>query len=143
MGQVMKKSVAAKMGIRPGARTYFCHVPEEVMQTAGLPDLAIANRLSGHFDYIHLFVKTKAAFQKEFPRLRDHLQEKGRLWVSWPKAGQLNTDLNLKIVIQLGYDLGMVESTCLSIDEVWSAIKFTHPLKGKTYNNSYGKLPDK
>lgn len=64
------------------------------------------------------------------------------LWVSWPKAGQLNTDLNMKIVIQLGYDLGMVESICLSIDEVWSAIKFTHPLTGKTYNNQYGQLPD-
>ena len=31
------------------------------------------------------------------------------LWISWPKGGRLGTDLNLKIVIPIGYDLGMVE----------------------------------
>jgi hypothetical protein len=62
------------------------------------------------------------------------------LWVSWPKGGKLGTDLNIKIVIKLGYDFGLVESTCLSINETWSGLKFTPPKKGKVYNNSYGQL---
>ncbi len=35
----------------------------------------------------------------------------------------------------------MVESTCLRIDEVWAGLKFTHPVPGKHYANSYGTLP--
>ena len=62
------------------------------------------------------------------------------LWVSWPKDGKLGTDLNIKTVIKLGYDYGLVESTCLRIDAIWSGLKFTHPKKGKVYHNSYGKL---
>ncbi|MGB3954273.1 MAG: hypothetical protein WBL05_03150 [Brooklawnia sp.] len=63
------------------------------------------------------------------------------LWISWPKGGRLGTDLNLKIVIPIGYDLGMVESTCLRVDDVWSALKFTHPKAGRHYANRYGTLP--
>ncbi len=64
------------------------------------------------------------------------------LWVSWPKGRKLGADLNIKSVIKLGYDFGLVESTCLSINEIWSGLKFTHPQKGKVYNNSYGTLND-
>ena len=62
------------------------------------------------------------------------------LWASWPKGEKLGTDLNIKTVIKLGYDYGLVESTCLRIDAIWSGLKFTHPKKGKVYHNSYGKL---
>ena len=62
------------------------------------------------------------------------------LWVSWPKGGKLGTDLNIKIVIKLGYEFGLVESTCLCVNKTWSGLKFTHMKKGKIYNNSYGKL---
>ena len=55
---------------------------------------------------------------------------------------ELGTDLTIKSVIAIGYELNMVESTCLRIDEVWSGLKFTHPKPGKTYANSYGTLPD-
>jgi hypothetical protein len=75
-----------------------------------------------------------------FPRLKKHLKPTGMLWVSWPKNGKLGTDLTLQTVINLGYKQGLVESKTISIDATWSAIKFTHPKKGKVYNNRYGKL---
>jgi len=28
----------------------------------------------------------------------------------------------------------------LSVDNTWSALRFTHPKPGKTYNNSHGTL---
>jgi hypothetical protein len=33
-------------------------------------------------------------------------------WVSWPKATQQNTDLTSPKVINIGYQLGLVESIC-------------------------------
>jgi hypothetical protein len=61
--------------------------------------------------------------------------------VSWPKRGQLGSDLSLATVIGIGYDAGLVESTCLRIDDVWAGLRFTHPKPGRTYANSYGTLP--
>lgn len=29
----------------------------------------------------------------------------------------------------------------MSVDATWSALKLTHPKPGKTYRNSYGRLP--
>ena len=68
-------------------------------------------------DYIHLFVKSEAEFIDFFPKLKSHFKPNGMLWVSWPQGGKLGTDLIIKTVIKLGYDFGLVESTCLSIND--------------------------
>lgn len=106
------------------------------------PRLEIATDLEGEFDYLHLFATTKVQLDVEFARLRPHLAATGALWVSWPKAKKLGTDFTLPTVIRIGYDHALVESVCLSIDDVWSALKFTHPKPGKVYRNSYGQLPE-
>jgi hypothetical protein len=137
---VRKKSVAEKMGVKEHARSMLINADREVIDALALPKVNIASRLSGKFDYLHLFTKTQAKLDKQFTRLKKYLAKGGTLWVSWPKGGKLDTDLNLKVVIKIGYDHGLVESKTLSINHTWSAIKFTHPREGKSYNNSYGKL---
>ena len=77
-----------------------------------------------------------------FPKLKQHLNAAGMMWLSWPKARKLGPDLSLPKVIEIGYSHGLVESTTLRIDDTWSAIKFTHPKKGKIYHNKFGTLPD-
>ena len=139
----MERSVAEKMGIKENSKAILVNSDEEAIKNMKLPVLDIAAKLENDFDYIHLFVKKQSEFIKHFPQLKEHLKTTGMLWVSWPKGGKQETDLNIKIVIKLGYDFGLVESTCLSINEIWSGLKFTHPKKGKIYNNSYGKLSDK
>jgi hypothetical protein len=137
----MSTTVAKKMGITEGSRAIFVNAPDTAEDAIDPPDLDIATRLSGDFDYIHLFTRSQADLDRTFPRLRDHLRSTGMLWVSWPKGGKLGTDLSMTTVIKIGYDHGLVESKCLSVDTTWSALKFTHPKKGKVYNNSYGTLP--
>ncbi|CCH53064.1 hypothetical protein BN8_02127 [Fibrisoma limi BUZ 3] len=134
------KPVSAKMGIKPGSRAFFVNAPDDAMAAIELPDLERTSELSGDFDYIHLFATSQADLSEQFPRLKPHLKPTGTLWVSWPKAKQLATDLTLPTVIKIGYDYGLVESKTLSVNATWSAIKFTHPIAGKVYNNSFGKL---
>ncbi|HSK66788.1 MAG TPA: hypothetical protein VK888_07655 [Anaerolineales bacterium] len=129
-----------KMGIKEGARSFFVNAPEEAIEAIDPSQLKLVPKLAGTFDYIHLFTKSQEEFNKRFPRLKAHLKPTGMLWVSWPKNRKLGTDLTLTKVIKLGYDHGLVESKTISIDASWSAIKFTHPKKGKVYKNSYGKL---
>lgn len=139
----MSKSVAVKMGIKANSRTIIVNPENDAIDQMGLPALELSEDLKRGLDYIHLFVKSQSEFKNHFPGLKEALNEGGMLWVSWPKGGKLGTDLNIISVIKLGYDFGLVESTCLSINETWSGLKFTHPKKGKVYNNSYGKLKGK
>ncbi len=136
----MTRTVSEKMGIKEKMRAFFVQAPEGVLETMELPELEVAGTLSGNFNYLHVFVITQEDFNEHVPRLKKHLAAGGMLWVSWPKNKQLGTDLTLIKVIEWGYNFGLVESTCLSIDDTWSALKFTHPKDGKLYNNSYGKL---
>lgn len=137
----MNRSVALKMGLKEGQRAHFVNAPADALSAMELPSLSVSKERKGLFDYIHLFVKSQEEFQQAFPALKAHLAPDGKLWVSWPKRKQLDTDLSLPTVIKMGYDHGLVESVCLSVNELWSALKFTHPKKGKAYHNSHGKLP--
>jgi hypothetical protein len=136
----MTKTLSQKMGIKENSRAFFVNSDKAVLENINFPKLDVTTKLEEEFEYIHLFVKTQIEFTDFFPILKSHLKPNRMLWVSWPKGGKLGTDLNIKMVIKMGYDFGLVESTCLSIDDIWSGLKFTHPKKGKVYNNSYGKL---
>jgi hypothetical protein len=138
----MQRSVAQKMGIKDGMRAYIAGAPAAALRVIDLPPLDLGLTLRGDFNYIHLFVLTQAEMADAFPRLKTHLGTGGMLWVSWPKGRRLGTDLTLPHVIRIGYEHGLVESTTLSVDSTWSAIKFTHPKPGKVYRNRYGTLPN-
>lgn len=137
----MPRSVSQKMGIKEGARALFVSAPESALNAMELPRLGVSDALRGHFAYIHLFARSQAEMDDVFPRLKAHLGPTGMLWVSWPKGRKLGTDLTLPQVIRIGYRHGLVESTTLSVDDTWSAMKFTHPKPGKIYKNRYGRLP--
>lgn len=130
------------MGIRALSRTHFVNAPASALRAIELPELRVHQGLEGDFDYIHFFCVTRCEMDGTFPRLKRHLQPSGTLWLSWPKGRRLGSDLTLPTVIEIGYSHGLVESTCLRIDDTWAALKFTHPKKGKVYANSYGNLPD-
>lgn len=140
-GVAMPRSVAQKMGIEEGTRTFMVNAPKMAFEAISLLSLDIDTALEGDFGYIHLFALSQAELDKLLPKLKAHLGATARFWVSWPNGGKLGTDLTLPHVIRIGYSHGLVESTALSVDGTWSAIKFTHPKRGKTYNNRYGRLP--
>lgn len=139
----MTTTVSDKMGIKEGGRAIFVDAPETALEAIDPPSLDVASELAGEFDYIHLFARIRAELDDAFPKLKAHLEPKGMLWVSWPKNKKLGTDLALPEVIEIGYSHGLVESKTLSVDATWSAMKFTHPKKGKVYDNSYGRLPSR
>ena len=137
----MTRSGAQKRGVTEGARSFFANAPTPAWEAIELPELEISENLTGDFDYIHLFSSTRAEMNHTFPLLKACLRPSGMLWVSWPKGRPPGSGLSLPTVIEVGYRHGLVESTCLRIDNTWAGQKFTHPKKGKVYNNSHGTLP--
>lgn len=136
----MIRSIPEKMGIKKNTDAILINAPDDFEKQILSFEINPAKTLAGEFDYIHYFVKTQKEFHSRFPVLKKHLKPAGMLWLSWPKSGQLETDLSLTKVIEIGYEYGLVESKVISLDATWSAIKFTYPKAGKEYNNSYGKL---
>ena len=137
----MPKAVYEKMGIKPDDRVIFINGPAQSVASVGFLGQNVQQSLTGAFDHIVLFVITQEAMKKQFADLKQYLKPTGKLWVAWPKGKQLNSDLDIKVVIKIGYDYALVESTNLRIDDTWTALKFTWPKPGKKYNNSYGVLP--
>ena len=110
------RTVAQKMGVKPGLRAYLRDAPATAVTAMGLPDLDVPETLTGELDYLHLFVVTQDRLREQFGELRDRLRPGGMLWVSWPKGGKLRTDLTIKSAVAIGYELNMFERTCLRID---------------------------
>ncbi|HTF20094.1 MAG TPA: hypothetical protein VK658_18620 [Chryseolinea sp.] len=136
------KSIIEKIGAKAGARAIFINAPVDAMAAFDVSQLKVGSTLKDEFNYIHLFCRTQDELEIKLPRVKGHLAPTGMLWVSWPKAGQLTTDLSLPTVIRIGYQHGMVESKAISINDTWSALKFTFPKEGVVYKNHFGTLPD-
>ena len=136
----MTTPLSKKLGIKRGTRSILIDAPTEVVRSIGLPNEDVASKLAGEFGYIHVFVMHEADLDTMFPKLKGHLAIGGMLWVSWPKGKPMGSNLTLKEIIGIGYGHGLVESKTISVDDTWSAIKFTFPKEGKQYNNSYGQL---
>src|SRR5688572_4095219 len=82
----MRKSVSEKMGIKENACAIFINAPPDAIKSIDPPNLDIASSLRRNFDYIHFFATKQTALEDKFPSLKEHLNENGMLWVSWPKA---------------------------------------------------------
>ena len=138
----MSRSLIEKLGLKKNIKALFYKAPKDVLHLFEGAEFDIKKNLAGQFDYIHYFVIHQSEMKLNFPKLKEHLKPGGTLWLSWPKASKLDSDLTIKSVIKIGYDFGLVESKAIRIDDTWSALKFTFPKEGKVYNNSYGKLAD-
>ena len=73
------KPVSKKMGIKDGMRAIFINAPAEAIAAIDSSSLDIALKLTGTFDYIHLFSKSQKALKKHFPKIKLHIQPGGML----------------------------------------------------------------
>ncbi len=83
-------------------------------------------------DFAMIFTKSKAQLVKEFTRISRLLAPAGMLWVSWPKKSSgVATDLDEKLVRDIGLDAGLVDVKVCAVTEVWSGLKFVRRLKDR------------
>lgn len=86
----------------------------------------------GTLDFAMLFVRSTADLKKRFPGLRDRIESKGALWVSWPKkASGVETDLSEGIVRSIGLEAGLVDVKVCAVDATWSGLKFVRRLRDR------------
>ena len=120
------KSVAQKLYIRENYTVLLLNAPKGYRQVLGeLPHGArIVTKASKPVDFIQLFAATKADMMKVFLQAKPLLKEDGLLWATYPKAGQLDTDLKREVVWECGQSVGMQPVSQIAVDAVWSALRF-------------------
>lgn len=120
-----------KLGIKPGFRIFVFQAPAEYFDwLSPLPvDVNISQRLSGRFDFIHIFVKDHKTFSAQILKSMKCLNSDGMIWVSWPKKSSgIVTDLNENIIRDFGLKSGLVDIKVCAVDETWSGLKFVIPV---------------
>lgn len=132
------KPLAAKLGIKPGARAYVMEPPADYMELLDpLPEgVRWKKTARGPIDFVHLFVKERSVLERRFPVAARQVAEGGMIWVSWPKkASKIPTDVTEDVLREVVLPTGWVDVKVAAIDEVWSGLKFLkrrRPMTKKT-----------
>ena len=115
-------SVAAKLQIKPGGTVAVLYQPDGVdlelvdeSSAAGDPESA---------DTVIMFVTNRAELDQ---RARPFLEAASRdalAWLAYPKAGQLDTDLNRDALWELLGARGIRPVRQIAIDDTWTALRF-------------------
>ena len=116
-----------KLGIRAGTAVALLGAPEDfTSQLEGLPaEVRLVRRAGGAAGTILLFVRTRAELERRFPAATRSLEERGGLWIVWPKKGSaLAGDLTETGVRAFGLAAGFVDYKICAVDGTWSGLLF-------------------
>jgi hypothetical protein len=125
------KSLAAKLGMKPGQRLLAVDAPAHYAElVAPLPEgaslvLGSWGRSEAGAEVVHAFFPmrdTLAAHVTDLVRLP---VLRGTIWVSWPKkSSSLFRDLTDNVVRALVLPTGWVDVKVVAVDADWSGLKF-------------------
>ncbi|MEX2029522.1 MAG: hypothetical protein WD906_00910 [Anaerolineales bacterium] len=129
------RSLADKLGLKPGTRVSFSNAPRHYPSLLGLRagEVDLGGVRSRELDLLHLFVRDRKRLVAEFPKAKRRIKSNGSLWVSWPKlTSNLAEDLSENAVREIGLANGLVDVKVAAIDADWSGLKFVYRLKDRS-----------
>jgi hypothetical protein len=119
--QMTESTLAKKMKLKPGLSAVVINAPDKYLNELK-HDLEISESLSGKYDWIQIFVKSKAELDKLFPKVLKLLKPESIVWISFPKgSSKIQTDLTR----DKGWDVIVAAElkwiNLVSVNETWSA----------------------
>jgi hypothetical protein len=106
----------AKLQIKPGHTIAVVGEGPEVDLEAAVADPSDA-------DAVLAFAKDRAQLRAHFALLASVAGRDGLVWVAYPKARQLGTDLNRDVIRDMVPSAGLDPVRQVSIDDTWSALR--------------------
>ncbi len=116
--------LAKKMKLKSGMRAAIIAAPDGYLkELSPLPSgVKVSNSLSGTYDWVQIFVKTKAELDKLIPKLPSALAAESLLWISFPKGtSKIQTDLTRDKGWGSLRKLGLKWVNLVSVNDTWSA----------------------
>ena len=118
------KTLAIKMKMKPAQRAAVINAPDGYLDTLNpLPEgVEVAEALQGKFDWVQVFVKSKAELDKLLPKVVRALKPESLLWISFPKGtSKIQTDLTRDKGWDSLREADLKWITLISVNETWSA----------------------
>ena len=126
--------LAKKLGIKEEYTVFLVNEPPHyLLLFEDMPEVNyVENPSKESVDFIHLFCKTKTAFEKQSLELKPALKMTGIFWVSWPKgSSKIETDLNRDYIREYLLRNGLVDVKVCAVDQDWSGLKFMYRIKDR------------
>jgi len=108
-----------KLQIKTGKTIAVLHNPCDL-------DIAAARIGENEADTVLIFVTNRAELEERIGVLLEAARRGAVAWVAYPKAKQLNTDLNRDIIHDLMPDKRLDTVRQIAIDDIWSALRLKY-----------------
>jgi len=121
-----------KLRMQPGQRVVILNAPPGYLDEPGeLPEcVEVVDRAEGTLDFVQVFAKDLAELEKLAPVAAQAVKHDGLLWVSYPKkSAKVESDLSREVVWQAVAKIGLRPVAQVSVNDVWSALRFRPPEK--------------
>ena len=115
------KTLAEKLLLKQGQKAHLLHAPAD--QVILFASVDTAERPTGSSAVV-VWCASKKELAARLPKAGKAVAEGARLWICYPKAGQLGTDLNRDLLHGLAAEAGWDAVRQIALDEVWSALAF-------------------
>jgi len=119
------KSVADKL-LAKGAKIALVGAPADQRGLFEPEDITSDAKKAG---LLLLYAANEAALEKQLGSAVKSLGEEARLWVAYPKAGKLDTDLSRDTLWPLLEKKGFEGVRLVALDDTWSAMMFRRAAK--------------
>ena len=119
----MAKTFLEKMFLKPDYTIALLHIPEELKKEFKTTNKTY-HALYKTCNFILTFYTSEDDLKKEITKLKKSLESNGLLWIAYPKAKKLETNLNRDILHKIAKQFGLDGVSLISLNETWSAMRF-------------------
>lgn len=123
----MDAGLFKKLRIGPNQKIRIINQPEGIIDLfQKLPaESVLLERKSKNVDILLLFVKNIDELDKYFPKALEEIIYDGILWIAYPKqSSKMITDISRDFGWDSVFASGLRPVTQISIDTIWSALRF-------------------
>ena len=120
-------SLAKKLRIQARHRLLLLNAPTGYVEALeDLPDnVEVSEEPEGKYEFVQLFVENSAEYSVLGQTALDAVKYDGVLWICYPKrSSKVDTDLTRDVLWKTTEDTGLRPVTQVSVDNVWSAMRF-------------------
>jgi len=120
-------SLVKKLQLKADQRAVIINPPPDYLDELGsLPEsVELAEHPEGSFDFVQVFAKDRSELERFLPSALQAVRHDALLWIAYPKGGvKAGTDLNRDILWNLVAEHHFSGVSLISLNEVWSAMRF-------------------
>jgi hypothetical protein len=129
---IQAKELAKKLGIKKGISLAIMNPPYgfvqslmEIRESLRSVDTEVKNNEATDVDVLVYFSRGRKGLEEVFPRLVESLSPDGVLWIGFLKPKVLKSDLNEKVVGEIGQKNGLSVAGSMVLSDEWPMLKFT------------------